>query len=155
MRVRDVMTADVEACRPQTDAAAVAKMMWDRDCGFIPVIDQAGMLRGVVTDRDICIASATRRLLPEYMTASQLMTYPVHACGPDDDVSDALTAMKRFKVRRLPVISEAGTLVGVLSLNDIVLAAGRHAGPGANEIVAALAAICAPRTWETDVSVRS
>ena len=69
MKVRALMTSDVETCRPDTDLAAVARAMWDRDCGFIPVIDAAGALRGVVTDRDICIASATRRLLPEYMSA--------------------------------------------------------------------------------------
>jgi CBS domain-containing protein len=151
MRVRDVMSSDVETCRPETDGATVAKLMWDRDCGFIPVTDRSGALRGVVTDRDICIASATRGLLPGYMSASQLMTYPVHACRPDDDVTDALAAMKRFKVGRLPVIGETGTLTGVLSLNDIVLAAERSDGPDAKEIVSTLAAICQPRPAAPDV----
>jgi CBS domain-containing protein len=144
------MTADVEACRPETDCATVARMMWDRDCGFIPVVDQAGAPRGVVTDRDICIASATRGLLPQYMTAGQLMTYPVYTCRPDDGVIDALAVMKRFKVRRLPVISDTGALVGVLSLNDIVLATDRHAAPGANEILSTLAAICEKRATAPD-----
>ena len=97
MKVRDVMTSDVETCRPDTDLAAVVRMMWDRDCGFIPVVDDAGALRGVLTDRDICIASATRRVLPEYMTAHQAMTHPVHACSPDDDIVDALGAMKQVQ----------------------------------------------------------
>lgn len=147
MKVRDLMTSDVEACRPDTDLAAVAKMMWDRDCGFMPVVDAAGTLRGVVTDRDICIASATRRLLPEYMSANQLMTHPVHACLPDDGVSEALAAMKRFRVRRLPVIDMNGILKGVISINDIVLATERGAGPDAKEIVSTLAAICAHRAF--------
>ena len=147
MKVRDLMTSDVEACRPDTDLAAVAKMMWDRDCGFIPVIDNAGALCGVVTDRDICIASATRRLLPEYMSARHVMTHPVHACLPDDEVGEALAAMKQYKVRRLPVIDANGTVKGVISINDIVLATERGAGPDAKEIVSTLAAICAHRTF--------
>ena len=147
MKVRDLMTSDVEACRPDTDLAAVARMMWDRDCGFIPVVDAAGALRGVVTDRDICIASATRRLLPEYMAANQVMTHPVHACLPDDEVSEALVAMKRFMVRRLPVIDVNGLLKGIVSINDIVIAADRGAGPDPKEIVSTLAAICAHRAF--------
>ena len=104
MKIRDLMTSDVETCRPDTDLSTVARMMWDRDCGFIPVVNADGTLCGVVTDRDICIASATRRVLPEYMSARQAMTHPVHACLPDDDVTDALPAMKRSKIRRMPVI---------------------------------------------------
>jgi CBS domain-containing protein len=143
MKVRDVMTSDVEACRLETDLAAVAKMMWDRDCGFIPVVDAAGALRGVVTDRDICIASATRRLLPEYMSASQVMTHPVHSCLPDDDIGAALEAMKRFRVRRLPVVDLKGAVKGVISMNDVVLTGEQGLGPSPKEIVSTLAAICA------------
>jgi CBS domain-containing protein len=147
MKVRDLMTSDVEACRPDTDLAAVARMMWDRDCGFIPVVDAAGALRGVVTDRDICIAASTRRLLPEYMPANQVMTHPVHACLPNDEISEALGAMKQYKVRRLPVIDANGTLKGVISMNDIVLASEQGLGPEPKEIVSTLAAICVHRVF--------
>ena len=146
MKIRDLMTTDVETCRPDTDLATVVRMMWDRDCGFIPVVDTAGALRGVLTDRDICIASATRRVLPEYMSAHQAMTHPVHACLPDDDVTDALAAMKQYKVRRMPVIDSRAAVKGVISMNDIVLASEQGLGPDAKEIVSTLAAICAHRT---------
>ena len=69
MTVCDLMTSDVEACRPDTDLAAVAKMMRDRDCGLMPLVDAAGTFGGDVADRATCIASTTRRLLPEYMSA--------------------------------------------------------------------------------------
>jgi CBS domain-containing protein len=145
MKIRDVMTPDVETCHPNTDLATVVRMMWDRDCGFIPVVDAAGILRGVVTDRDICIASATRHVLPEYMSAHQAMTHPVHACVPDDDITDALRAMKQYKVRRMPVIDLDGGVKGVISMNDIVLASEQGLGPDAKEIVSTLAAICVHR----------
>jgi CBS domain-containing protein len=145
MTLRDVMTTDVETCRPETDLASVVKMMWDRDCGFIPVVDVARTLRGVLTDRDICIASATRRVLPEYMTARQVMTHPVHACLPGDDVSEALRAMRQYKVRRMPVIDSNGIVRGVVSMNDIVLACEQGLGPDPKEVISALAAICVHR----------
>ena len=127
-------------------------MMWDRDCRFIPVVDAAGALRGFLTDRDICIPVATRRVLPEYMSAHQVVTHPVHACLPDDEVSDALEAMRRYKVRRLPVIDSSGTVKGVISTNDTVLASEPGLGPDPKEIVSTLAAICVHRVVTPVVS---
>jgi CBS domain-containing protein len=56
MKVRDLMKTPAQTCRPDTDLAAVTKLMWDHDCGFVPVVDASGVL----TDRDICVA--TRRV---------------------------------------------------------------------------------------------
>jgi CBS domain-containing protein len=151
MKTRDAMTTPAETCRPDTDLAAVTKMMWDRDCGFIPVVDAAGMVRGVITDRDICIATATRRLLPEHISAAQAMTGDVHACLPDDSLGDVLSAMKTFRVRRMPVLDANGRLQGVISMNDIIIAAARRREPSPAEILSALASICAHRPVEAVV----
>lgn len=152
MRTRDVMTTPARACGPDSDLAAVAKMMWDFDCGFVPVVDASGTVAGVVTDRDICVAAATRRLPPEQIHAVQAMTRDVHVCSPDDSVSDVLATMKQFKVRRLPVIDAQGQLQGVVSLNDIVLVSAQKRQPAATEIVSTLAAICAHRPVEAAVA---
>jgi len=146
MRVRDIMTENVQACHPDTDLAAVAKLMWDHDCGFVPVVDSTGALAGVVTDRDVCMATATRGLAPGRISANQAMGSPVRACMANDTLSSALGVMKEFKVRRLPVIDSHGALVGVLALNDLVLAAERTKRLAAREIVAALAGICEHRS---------
>jgi CBS domain-containing protein len=71
MTVRDAMSTTVRVCRPDTDLAAVAKLMWDHDCGFVPVVDPAGGIVEVITDHDICMASATRRSSPERISATQ------------------------------------------------------------------------------------
>jgi CBS domain-containing protein len=147
MQIKQVMTTDIATCKPDTNLAVVAKLMWDRDCGFVPVIDAAGKLAGVITDRDICIASATRRKLPEQIAATEAMRgQPIHTSRPDDTTEKVLTAMKQFQVRRLPVIAADGTLKGIISMNDIVLASQQKEGPAPAEIVSALAAICAHRT---------
>jgi CBS domain-containing protein len=67
MKARDVMSQPPYTCGPNTDLATVAKIMWDHDCGFVPVVDASGSVTGAVTDRDICIATSTRRLLPEHI----------------------------------------------------------------------------------------
>lgn len=152
MTVSEVMSTPVHTCQPDTDLAQVAHVMWEHDCGFVPVVDAGGLVVGVITDRDICIATATRRLLPEHMSAGQTMARSLHACLPDDGLDAALSAMKQAQVRRLPVVDARGHLVGVLSMNDIVRAAGRRGGPAASAVVGTLSGICAPRRVETAVA---
>ena len=150
MQIKQVMATNIATCQPETNLAVVAKLMWDRDCGFVPVVNAAGKVAGVITDRDICIASATRRLLPEQITAAQAMRrQPIHTSQPEDTIGEALATMKQFQVRRLPVIAADGTLKGVVSMNDIVLAAQQKEGPAPADIVSALAAICAHRPVKT------
>jgi CBS domain-containing protein len=146
MKARDVMTVDVQSCRTDTDLAAVAKLMWDHDCGIVPVVNPAGAVVGVVTDRDICIATTTRRLLPERISAAQAMHSPVHTCLADDSIESVLATMKQFKVRRLPVVGPNGGLAGIVSMNDIVLASERRKEPAFDQVVSTLAAICAHRS---------
>ncbi|OFV91851.1 MAG: hypothetical protein A3G76_13435 [Acidobacteria bacterium RIFCSPLOWO2_12_FULL_65_11] len=146
MKASDIMTTNVQTCRPDTNLAVIAKLMWDHDCGFIPVVDAAGSVTGTITDRDICIASATRREPPERLIAAEVMNGPVRACLPGDTIVNVLAEMKQFRVRRLPVIDANGRLMGVISMNDIVLAAERSKGPALKPIVSALAGICEHRT---------
>lgn len=146
MKVREIMTAPVHACQADTDLGKVAGIMWDHDCGIVPVVDPSGTVIGLVTDRDICIAAATRGLPPERISAAQAMGHPIRACLPDDSVQSALATMKEFKVRRLPVVDSNGVLRGIVSMNDIARAADRRPGIPAKEIVSALAQICEHRT---------
>lgn len=143
--VAGVMSGPVATCRPDTDLAAVAKLMWDHDCGVVPVVDASRRVMGVITDRDICIAATTRRLLPEQIHAEEAMTRPVHTCRPGDPVNAVLDMMKQFQVRRLPVTDDDGALQGIMSMNDIVLAAAQQHTPAATDVLATMAAICEHR----------
>ena len=97
-------------------------MMWDCDCGVVPVVDESHRVVGMITDRDICIAAATRSEAPAQLTANDVMQSGVHTCGPDEDVRGALKTLKKYRVRRLPVVDRQGRLAGMLSLNDLVMA---------------------------------
>ena len=149
MKVRDIMTAAVYTCQPDTDLGRVAGIMWDHDCGLVPVVDASGAVAGLITDRDICMAAATRGLAPDRISASQAMSQSVRGCLPDDSVPEALGMMKHFKVRRLPVIDAHGFLQGVVSMSDIARATDAKKGLAPKDVVSTLVEICEHRTLAT------
>ena len=143
MKVQQIMTASPLTCTPDSTLADVALLMWEGGCGFMPIIDRAGAVRGVITDRDICIVAGTRRRAPAQIHARELMQPNVACCHPDDDVKTALRLMERRHVRRLPVTGPGGVLAGILSMDDVVLQAGGAAGDvSAADVVDTLRRIC-------------
>jgi CBS domain-containing protein len=143
MKVKDLMTTDVKTCTPDTTVAEAAQLMWDGDCGILPVLDD-GALVGVVTDRDMYIALATRDARAAQLRVGAVAATSLATCAPEDDIRAALTTMKQARVRRLPVVGFGNTVVGMLSMNDILRAAGRgKKGVANDEIVETLQAICA------------
>lgn len=128
MKVQEIMTCDVQCCGPDTNLAAAAKMMWDSDCGALPVLNVEGQVRGMITDRDICMAAATKNKPASDITAWETVSGKVYTCHLSDDVHTALDLMKREKVRRLPVVDEEGVLQGIVAMNDFVLRAGEAKG---------------------------
>lgn len=142
MNVKSLMTSAPRTCTPATNLAEAAALMLDADCGILPVVDDAGKLVGVVTDRDMYVALATRNTLASQLTVGEVARRKVFTCGPDDDVQSALAVMKQHHVRRLPVEGFGGTVAGIISMNDILLAAGKK-GVGNADIIETLQAICA------------
>lgn len=121
MTVNDVMTKQVAWCTPDTDLAAVAALFWDHDCGTLPVLNEDGELKGILTDRHVCIAVGTRNCAPSALTAGDVMQQGVVTCRPSDHVRAAVHLMRQANVRRLPVISEHGVLEGIVSIHDILM----------------------------------
>ncbi len=128
MQVREIMTGEVKSCRPETDVATVATIMWEQDCGCVPVVGDDGRVVGMVTDRDICMAVATRPRIAGEITVGEAISGKVHACSPDAEVTEALRIMQREKLHRLPVVDREGKLAGILSLNDLVRNAKKGGG---------------------------
>jgi CBS domain-containing protein len=121
MKVNELMTKSPACCTADTNLGAAAEIMWKRNCGFLPVLGPQQNLVGVVTDRDMCIAMATRNQLPGQVTVQQVSSTVAHSCRPDDDLQVALRTMADKGVRRLPVLDAGGKLEGVLSVDDIIL----------------------------------
>jgi CBS domain-containing protein len=122
MNIADICTKNVRTCHPESDIAAAAVIMWETDCGAVPVLDDGGKLVGVVTDRDISIAVATRKNLAAETPVKDVMSGKVATCGIGDSVQGALKIMREAQIRRLPVLDENGKLRGMVSVNDIILA---------------------------------
>jgi len=123
MKVKDAMMGTAYYCQLDTNLGSATELMWVGNCGFLPVMGPNGKIAGVITDRDICMALGTRNRLPGDITVGDVMSGRLFACSPDDDVHIALQLMQEGGVRRLPVIGGNGTLVGVVSIDDLVLRA--------------------------------
>lgn len=121
MKVKEVMTPNAKAIWLTESLADAAKLMWENDCGVLPIIKDGQTVIGMITDRDICMAATMRDQHPSAISVEEVMTGLVYGVKPDDDVEEALLQMQEHRVRRLPVIDTDGELKGILSMNDVVL----------------------------------
>ncbi|QHC23041.1 CBS domain-containing protein [Streptomyces sp. GS7] len=123
MRVRDVMRVPVVTVAPDATLRDTARLMQQRTVGCVVVVSGEVVL-GMVTDRDLAV-----RGLGEERSATapvrDVMTVPVHAVLPGDDVDAAYRTMCRSAVRRLPVL-DRGRLVGVVALDDLLMDVSRR-----------------------------
>lgn len=150
MKVHKIMTSNVRTCAPETTLAEVAAIMWETDCGALPVVYDSGKVLGLITDRDIAVATATKGRPASDIRVTEVISGQVFSCHLHDDVKTALKTMRHEKVRRLPVVNDDGMLQGILSLNDIVLRAEEAKGKHVPELsyedaMSTIKAICEHR----------
>jgi CBS domain-containing protein len=121
MTVGEIMSRDPVCCTPETTLDQVARLMLDRDCGEIPVIDDTGSRRplGVVTDRDIVCRAVARSAAPTGTIARDVMSAPAVTVTPEMEVEDCCRLLEQRQVRRAPVIDESGQCCGMIALADI------------------------------------
>jgi CBS domain-containing protein len=130
MKISEIMSKNPRSVSPDTPVSEAARVMKEEDVGLVPVVERVGgaetrgRLVGVVTDRDIAI-----RLVAEGRAAdapvSEVMSGGVKSCNPSDSVEDAMALMGREQVRRLPIVDERGSLVGVVAQADLVRMSGK------------------------------
>jgi len=119
MRLREIMTRDVEVIHPDDSLQIAAQKMRDRDIGFLPVCD-GDRLVGVLSDRDITVRALAQGMQTDSMLGRDLMTSPVIYCFDDQDIDYAAKVMEENQIRRLVVLGRADKrLLGVVSLGDL------------------------------------
>ena len=127
MNVDQCMSREPRSCRATDSLERAAQIMWECDCGCVPVVDEGAKVVGMITDRDICMAAYTRGVSLRDIRVESAMARDIESCRPADALESALNAMRKRQVRRLPVLDGVGGLLGLLSLSDIVRQA---AAPG-------------------------
>ncbi len=130
MRIENVMTKTVATCVPEQSLNDAARIMWERDCGIVPIVlgpDDRRVV-GVVTDRDICIAAYTKGRSLAQIPIGDVMATKVTSCRAGDEISAAEELMRQAQVHRLPVVDESEQLAGIVSLADIARASARKVG---------------------------
>ena len=132
MKVSELMQRDVQACSIHDDLQRAAQIMWENDCGIVPVVDGEGRVVGMITDRDICMSAYTQGKALWEIPVSSAMAKQVHGVREDDELEAIETLMKRTQVRRVPVLDGEGHLKGILSMNDLVRHAHRPVGRRTN-----------------------
>ena len=153
MKVEQLMTREVKVCSDSDTLNRAAQLMWESDCGCIPIIRANGdsNVIGVVTDRDIAMAAYSQGKQLWAIPVTEAMAHKVIACHANDGVSQAEALMRDNQVRRLPVLDQNEHLVGMLSLNDLAREAQREASTGKRAevtegaVAETLATVCQPR----------
>lgn len=149
MRVEQIMARPVQFCGPDDSLAHAAQLMWNHDCGCLPVVarDSGAGVAGMITDRDICMCALFQKGPLEDLRVSTAMARQVQVCRPSDDLLSAEKIMRAARIRRLPVVDDDGALVGMISLADLAQEALRERDASKREITEkaighTLAAIC-------------
>ena len=134
LTVGDICTKSPRVTTPDATLAQAAKVMWESDCGMLPVIDTARKVIGVISDRDIALALAVRGSKVHDAKVKEAMGSRVVSCRADEAAGAALSRLAKFQVRRLPVVSADGVIEGVLSIADAIKNSGRFMGEKGQDI---------------------
>jgi CBS domain-containing protein len=125
MKIKDVMSRDVQVVSPDTSLQEVARKMRQRDCGSV-LVAKDDRLIGVITDRDLALRSVAASHHPAEATAEQVMTRQILYCRDTDEMEAIALDMTKNKVRRLPVLDKDKRLVGIVSLGDLAVNSTDH-----------------------------
>lgn len=154
MLVKQIMSQPVATCTPDSTLNQAAQLMWDFDCGVLPVVDGEGRAIAMLTDRDICMAALMQGKPLGEIPVRTAMSKELFSCEPEASLSEAEMILQERRIHRIPVLDSDRRPVGLLSLNDLArMALQQHpSAPGvmdgvsSSSVARTLAAVCSPRT---------
>lgn len=147
VRVGQVMSRNPRTCGPDDTLYRAAQVMWEADCGCVPVVGVDGRVRAMITDRDICMAAYTQGRPLGEISVSSAASRALVTAQEGDSLEAAEDLMRRHQIRRLPVTDAGGRLLGILSMGDLARHAQfgpLHNGLDASHISTTLSAISQP-----------
>ena len=122
MQAREIMSKDPRTVTPDLTVREAARLMKDEDVGVLPVVEAQGSdkrLVGMVTDRDIAIRVVAEGRTGDEARVRDIMSGSPKTCRENDNVDDVLELMGREQVRRVPVVDDRGSLVGIIAQADV------------------------------------
>jgi CBS domain-containing protein len=121
LKAKDIMTADPVSCVPETSLQEVAQMMWEADCGELPVMDSPDSRTpiGVITDRDIVCRAVAQGKDIRVMTAGNCMSTPCVTVNAESPLETCVELLESSLIRRVPVVDDNGECCGIIAQADI------------------------------------
>lgn len=127
MNVSEIMTRNPSACNPETKLTEVARIMVEKNCGAVPIVDKkTNKPVGIITDRDITCRTVAVGENPLNLTAASIMTDKMFSIESDRSEEELLRLMEQKQVRRIPVIDNAGKFIGIVSQADVARKLSEH-----------------------------
>lgn len=153
MKAKNIMTENVCCVGNSQSLKDAAQIMWEHNCGSVPVVNEANETVGMITDRDIAMAAYINGNSLDNISVSTAQSSQLTCCGVNDDISKVESMMQVHQVHRIPVLGKQREPVGIISLNDIARAykAGTK-GITAQDVSDTLAAICSPTQENQPIS---
>ena len=130
MKLKDIMTTNVECVRPEDTLQDAARKMRDLDVGPLPVCGDNERLAGMITDRDITVRAVAEGKDPRTATVREAMTEEIIFGFEDQEIGDAARVMEQKQIRRLVVLDRDKRLVGIVSLGDLAVESGNRSTAG-------------------------
>jgi CBS domain-containing protein len=131
MNINEIMSIDVKTCMPSSNLQEVAGLMWNNDCGAIPVVNEQNIPLGIVTDRDITMAAMLNQKPLWALTASEVIKdQNLCSCQQNNSLQECLNMMKEEGVRRVIVTNADDTLAGIVSIGDVLAFTGNSISRG-------------------------
>jgi CBS domain-containing protein len=122
LTVADAMTTRLFTCKSCESLDRAAKIMWERKCAEVPVVDESGFVVALVSDRDVCITAYTQRRPLAQIPVTCAAQGPLRVVHAEDSLDFAHELMRRHYVRCFAVVEGTGRLIGILSITDIIRA---------------------------------
>ena len=120
MKIREIMTPDAQCIQPDDTMVDAASLMRQLDVGVLPVCEE-GEVVGMITDRDITIRAVADARHPATTLVREIMSTGTIPVYEDQEVGEVVQIMEEHQIRRAPVLSREGRLVGIVSLGDIAV----------------------------------
>ncbi len=123
-KIKEIMTSDVHVIKPECNLQEAAQKMMNLNVGALPICDGEKLL-GIVTDRDITLRAVAAGSDMYKIKAREIMSSPIVYCFEDQDIEEVSRIMEVKQIRRLVVLNQKKTLVGIVSLGDVAVKTGR------------------------------